>query len=771
MTELRTGQLGAGFFTAQQAQTSRDAVRSEGTGGFMQSLKQTGAAVADMGQTEYKTVTRNDVTDGRSANGAAKAESDGGNAAEGEAVSDTADIRETSSAAGTVKVDEKAVEELNDLKGAVGKTDESDTVTEAKTAEEADGGLNGQQFSDEEAKASLTETETDNTGKSHPEQAREALENAMLKAFKELNDPKKEKEEFEEKLLLFLMKLVDSINGKSDKKSPFDTEEDEDDKKLGGTLMDIIDSMMENAEKNAEMNADRTAAADTAFVGNYLLNTVNMNETEIQEETETEIRIRQPVKPEQPKLYPEIENLSGRGGRVGLNPVVPRAEVQTVGEANGGAAPYSNATENIIVGSGASDMIADVSGANPVHIEETVNLAAGAAVRNIAVTQTDVETAAGSETAQGLPVTEQVAAVIETDSENASYRGGENADFGNSVRTAGTASRAAEGTTVHGGFMNETEPAAEQAAVRGSVEKVPINVPEKTAESGLTNEASLPETSVSHGYENFAPRVSDEASDDLYEQLAVNVYTDVKQAMKSVYTEKGEEIHAASAAAEGTERIGETSSESEFDELARLFGLKKEAEELPAAVREEESEEDSSDGRSADPHSERNKETAAKESIFGADIKITSVKAADAPILRTLPTGGAVNRVITQVVNRILGNIPEKGQENTLVVTLNPETLGKISMKLVENAGKISVTITAENKETAAILASRAESVQESMRDQGTQLEKYQVVYGAEQDGKAEQQNYEGSSKNPYVRDTEEENGDGEFEKILQSEI
>ena len=58
------------------------------------------------------------------------------------------------------------------------------------------------------------------------------------------------------------------------------------------------------------------------------------------------------------------------------------------------------------------------------------------------------------------------------------------------------------------------------------------------------------------------------------------------------------------------------------------------------------------------------------------------------------------------------------------------------------------------------------------MRDQGTQLEKYQVVHGAEQDGRAEQQNYEGSSKNPYVRNIEEDgDDDGEFEKVLQSAV
>ena len=212
----------------------------------------------------------------------------------------------------------------------------------------------------------------------------------------------------------------------------------------------------------------------------------------------------------------------------------------------------------------------------------------------------------------------------------------------------------------------------------------------------------------------------------------------------------------------------EEASESEFDELARLFGVKKK--ESPLAEGESE-EADAYFGNAKEEKSDA-KSDNGEEDISFSDVKLVSSKPIEAPIPRSLPIGGAVNRVVTQVVNQILANLPEKGQETTLLVTLNPETMGRISIKLVENAGKLSVTISADNKETAAILASRAENVQESMRDQGTQLEKYQVVYGAEQDGRAEQQNYEGSSKNPYVRNIEEDgDDDGEFEKVLQSAV
>lgn len=772
MTELRTGQPGAGFFAVQQPQTSRDTSlsRSESTGGFMQSLKQTGAAVADMGQTADKTVTGTAISDGKAVNAAVKAENVTDKAVERETVTAAADIRETSSAAGTVKVDENAVKELNDLKEAVGKTETSGAAGEAQDAAEV--GSNGGQLDEKDAGAALSEAETVTTGKSHLEQAREALENAMLKAFQELNDPEKEQEEFEEKLLLFLMKLVDSINGKSEKKSPFDTEEDEDDKKLGGALMEIIDNMMENAEKNAELNGNQTAGADTAFVGNYFLNMVSMNEAEAEEQADIGNGTVRPVELKERELFPELENLRGRGERVGLNPVVPRMYTQSAGNVRNSGESFSadNANEIAAAVSG-SDTIADISRVSTVHIEETLSTAAVTAMPNTERITAETENTVRTEVSTDLPVTEQVVTAEGNNPVSAFGQYGETAGDSQNTDTsaAETMPRENEGKVDSDNPVNGFETAAEKAAADSISEAVRANVPE-TAEIGGIGEAKAP-AEVNEGSVNLVSEVPNEASDKLYEQIALEVYTNVKHAMKAVYTEKGEEVTVTLVKEEEPERTEHIEDESEFEELARLFGLKKEAT-LPIFWREEDSEEETSGNMRYGTDPEKDNDTEAKGSIFGADISITSAKKIDAPIPRSIPSGSGIDRVVTQVVNRILSNLPEKGQETTLTVTLNPETLGRISLKLVENAGKISVTITAENKETAAILASRAENVQESMRDQGTQLEKYQVVYGAEQDGRADQQNYEGSSKNPYVRDTEEENDDGgEFEKILQGEL
>ena len=58
------------------------------------------------------------------------------------------------------------------------------------------------------------------------------------------------------------------------------------------------------------------------------------------------------------------------------------------------------------------------------------------------------------------------------------------------------------------------------------------------------------------------------------------------------------------------------------------------------------------------------------------------------------------------------------------------------------------------------------------MQENGTQLEKYQVVYEPEQNERSGQQSFDGSSKNPYVKqEVEESEGDGEFAELLQQAV
>ncbi len=111
------------------------------------------------------------------------------------------------------------------------------------------------------------------------------------------------------------------------------------------------------------------------------------------------------------------------------------------------------------------------------------------------------------------------------------------------------------------------------------------------------------------------------------------------------------------------------------------------------------------------------------------------------------------------------------GGRTEFTMELNPESLGKITVKLVSTEGRVEVNITAENDATRQLLENRAENIGAALRNNGVELERYQVVSGQE-DAQLMQDNYDGSSKNPYGRNDEEQQNDeseeNSFLEILQ---
>lgn len=109
------------------------------------------------------------------------------------------------------------------------------------------------------------------------------------------------------------------------------------------------------------------------------------------------------------------------------------------------------------------------------------------------------------------------------------------------------------------------------------------------------------------------------------------------------------------------------------------------------------------------------------------------------------------------------------GGRTEFTMELNPETLGKITVKLVSAHGRVEVSISAENEETGRLLQSRGENIGNTLRESGIELERYQVVSEREE-AQLMQDSYDGSSKNPYGRDDEENSenqDDGEFLELL----
>lgn len=217
-------------------------------------------------------------------------------------------------------------------------------------------------------------------------------------------------------------------------------------------------------------------------------------------------------------------------------------------------------------------------------------------------------------------------------------------------------------------------------------------------------------------------------------------------------------------------KIRTPSFSDEFEELKRLFGdtEKKEKEELP--VEEDDDEENGNKGKIA---SDKRNVTLDEKSKIVSSMTLNSAEADKTAVAKSFEGKADAKQILTQIASEVLNNAPKEKKTVALVMTLNPESLGKVTLKITEQAGKLSVIVTAHNKETAEILASRMEGLQDALKDSGTQLEKYQVVYGPEQQAGGHQQSYEGSSKNPYVRNDIEEgtDKDGEFSELLKEAV
>lgn len=125
-----------------------------------------------------------------------------------------------------------------------------------------------------------------------------------------------------------------------------------------------------------------------------------------------------------------------------------------------------------------------------------------------------------------------------------------------------------------------------------------------------------------------------------------------------------------------------------------------------------------------------------------------------------------------QLADEILSK-PEalNGGRTEFTMELNPESLGKITVRLVSAEGRVEVNITAENDATRQLLEARADNIGAALRSNGVELERYQVVSGQEE-AQLMQESYDGSSKNPYGRNDEEqqnnEDSENDFLEILQ---
>ncbi len=150
---------------------------------------------------------------------------------------------------------------------------------------------------------------------------------------------------------------------------------------------------------------------------------------------------------------------------------------------------------------------------------------------------------------------------------------------------------------------------------------------------------------------------------------------------------------------------------------------------------------------------------------------------AENPVLFTRADGREVPvkplEVAQQVADKLIEHTENLSEgETEYSVTLNPEDLGRITVKMTKTAdGMVSVSIAAENSRTLRIIEDNGTAIQDSLRQNGVQLENWQTVSESRQEAHAE--DYQGSSKNPYRenenRQQEQDSEDESFAEIIAS--
>lgn len=147
------------------------------------------------------------------------------------------------------------------------------------------------------------------------------------------------------------------------------------------------------------------------------------------------------------------------------------------------------------------------------------------------------------------------------------------------------------------------------------------------------------------------------------------------------------------------------------------------------------------------------------------------------PVIFTRPDGEEVSVKPSDVAQQVADKLTERTDSLSegdveYSITLTPEDLGRITVKMTKTAdGAVSVSIAAENSRTLRIIEDNGAAIQDTLRQNGVQLENWQTVSESQQEAQAE--DYQGSSKNPYResedRQQEQSSDDESFAEIIAS--
>ena len=294
------------------------------------------------------------------------------------------------------------------------------------------------------------------------------------------------------------------------------------------------------------------------------------------------------------------------------------------------------------------------------------------------------------------------------------------------------------------------------------------------ADETLASIATAEEESTESAFEQIIDHMVEETA-------AQNEGTPIIQAQTDAVPNANELMNtAAQAAEELAEQAAQSVQAGEQSDGAQMqFG---ENDDLSSVIESFTAKEADSDeqGASSDFTSRVKNASEELEMLKNAKLGNRSAEAAnsllsDQPIMFRRADGTEIEVRPTEIVDQAMRVIQQAIEENKAQseysLVLNPEELGRITVKLIKAAdGAVSVTIAAENAHTQRILEQHSELMQNNLRSNGINLENWQTVNESRQEAYA--QDYNGSSKNPYFRNDEaqddsEDNGDRTFADII----
>lgn len=121
---------------------------------------------------------------------------------------------------------------------------------------------------------------------------------------------------------------------------------------------------------------------------------------------------------------------------------------------------------------------------------------------------------------------------------------------------------------------------------------------------------------------------------------------------------------------------------------------------------------------------------------------------------------------ISDMAEFVSEHAPKANGKSTLTVVLTPETLGKITVRMANEGGKLTVEILTETQAAKELLQAKSEQLAYALKNDDIELTSYKV-----ETSQAElfQRDFDGSSKNPYRQQShsQQKNDTDDFENLL----